>query len=519
MRKYFSYIRVSTQKQKDSGTSLPEQREAIRNYALRNNIKIVREFKEVETAAKRGRQVFNLMISELKKGKSDGLIIHKIDRSARNLKDWALLGDIMDQGIDVRFAHENIDLNSRGGRLSADIQAVVAADFIRNLREETKKGIYGRLRQGLYPFPCPIGYINKGKGIKEPDPERAPLVKKLFELYSSGKWGINSLVDKMYSLGLRSTKDGKVKRNGIHTLLHNPFYAGIIRVKRTGEIFAGAHQPIISKALFDKVQAVLSGKNQERKYKHFFVFRRLIKCGFCGQTLIGERHKGHIYYRCHNRNCEQKTVRGKLIKKVLLRMLKRIKFNELENKYLRQLLKQTYENITQFRVQETKALRLQLDKIKNRQSRVADLFIDGHLDKEVYQTKKNELVMQAREIKDKLEQLDKGEDKTLGKIEKVLELANNAYLSYKLASSYDRRDLVKIITSNFVVKGKSVYLKPKYPFKLMLEREGVSDGSPCRDVPRILRLLVRKLYEHYSAGNVFWQYLEAPLLETGVGGS
>ena len=58
----------------------------------------------------------------------------------------------------------SLDLNTRGGRLSADIQAVVAADFIRNLREETKKGFYGRLKQGLYPICAPIGYLDRGGG-------------------------------------------------------------------------------------------------------------------------------------------------------------------------------------------------------------------------------------------------------------------------------------------------------------------------------------------------------------------
>lgn len=50
-----------------------------------------------------------------------------------------------------------VDLHSRGGRLSADIQSVVAADYVRNLREEAKKGIYGRLKQGFYPMRAPIG--------------------------------------------------------------------------------------------------------------------------------------------------------------------------------------------------------------------------------------------------------------------------------------------------------------------------------------------------------------------------
>ncbi len=96
------------------------------------------------------------MLRELRKGTARGVVIHKIDRSARNLKDWADLGELIDRGIEVHFANESLDLHSRGGRLSADIQAVVASDYIRNLREETKKGIYGRLKQGFYPLRAPI---------------------------------------------------------------------------------------------------------------------------------------------------------------------------------------------------------------------------------------------------------------------------------------------------------------------------------------------------------------------------
>jgi len=129
---YFAYIRVSTVKQGERGTSLDEQRSAIDAYALRNNLAIIAWFEEMETAAKQGRRQFTRMLGELQRGRARGVVIHKIDRSARNLKDWAQLGDLIDVGVDVRFAHESLDLTSRGGRLSADIQAVVAADFIRN---------------------------------------------------------------------------------------------------------------------------------------------------------------------------------------------------------------------------------------------------------------------------------------------------------------------------------------------------------------------------------------------------
>lgn len=118
---FFSYIRVSTARQGQTGTSLDEQREAIRRYAERYSLTVVREYEERETAAKRGRPVFDEMLCALRAGKASGVIVHKVDRSARNLKDWADLAELIDGGIGVHFAGEGIDLNSRGGRLSADI--------------------------------------------------------------------------------------------------------------------------------------------------------------------------------------------------------------------------------------------------------------------------------------------------------------------------------------------------------------------------------------------------------------
>src|ERR1041384_4263382 len=156
MNYFYGYIRVSTARQGE-GVSLQQQRAAIEQYAQRHGLEIAQWYEELETAAKRGRPVFSEMIKQLKGGKARGVIIHKIDRSARNLRDWADLGELIDRGIEVHFANESLDLHTRGGRSSADIQAIVAADYIRNLREEVRKGIVGRLKQGLYPLPAPLG--------------------------------------------------------------------------------------------------------------------------------------------------------------------------------------------------------------------------------------------------------------------------------------------------------------------------------------------------------------------------
>jgi DNA invertase Pin-like site-specific DNA recombinase len=314
VKSLFAYIRVSTAKQGEHGVSLQEQRAAIERYVLQRDLRIAEWFEEIQTAAKRGRPVLSRMLSLLKQGKAVGVVIHKIDRSARNLKDWADLGELIDRGIDIHFAAESLDLHSRGGRLSADIQAVVAADYIRNLREETRKGFYGRLKQGLYPLGAPIGYLDEGKGkAKTPDPIKAPLVRTAFELYASTRYGLDQLVEEMDRRGLRNRNGRRVTRNGMSVLLNNPFYLGVIRLQKTGETFSGIHTPIVTKAVFDAVQRILRGKTNTKCIVHDFPFRRFLRCGLCGQTLIGELQKGHAYYRCHTQGCATKTIREEIV--------------------------------------------------------------------------------------------------------------------------------------------------------------------------------------------------------------
>ena len=168
MGEFFAYIRVSTQKQGETGSSLSEQRDAISQFAAKNGFAISEWFEETETAAKQGRGQFSRMMRELRLRKAHGVVFHKIDRGARNLKDWNDIQELIERGIDVRFAHESLDMQTRGGRLTADLLAVIASDYIRNLRDEVKKGIRGRLKQGLYPLPAPLGYLDAGGGKPKP---------------------------------------------------------------------------------------------------------------------------------------------------------------------------------------------------------------------------------------------------------------------------------------------------------------------------------------------------------------
>ena len=405
MKKLCAYVRVSTVKQGEQGVSLDEQRRAIAAYAQRQNLEVSAWLEERQTAAKRGRPVFNRMMKLLRQGKAAGVIIHKIDRGARNLKDWADLGELIDQGIEVHFANESLDLASRGGRLSADIQAVVSADYIRNLREETRKGFYGRLNQGLYPLPAPVGYLDQGRAkCKEPDPVKAPLVKKAFELYGTGRYNLDGLVDEMFRLGLRNKRGSKVTRNSLSILLNNPFYMGLIRLKRTGQAFSAKHTPLVGKRLFDRVQAVLRGKTNTRSQRHDFLFRRLLACKLCGNSLFGERQKGHTYYRCHTSTCPTKCIRQEMVENAVLETLQPLQFSQQETTYLRQRVGSLKDDWASQHEDQMQALKLSLGQLQDRLARLTDAYIDRMIDQGLFEQRKTALLMEQKDLEETLAQ-------------------------------------------------------------------------------------------------------------------
>jgi len=498
---YFAYTRVSTARQGERGVSLQEQQDAIRRYAQRFGLTIKEWFEERESAAKRGRPVFARMLKLLQRGENTlGLIIHKIDRSARNLKDWADLGEMIDAGIDVHFANESLDLNTRGGRLSADIQAVVAADYIRNLREETKKGFYGRLKQGLFPIPAPVGYRDCGTGrAKEPDPILGPLVAQAFNLYSTGTYSLLRLLEEMGRRGLTNRRGGKLSLNGLSTVLNNPFYFGLMRVRTTGEFFPGKHQPLISKTVFERVQKILQGKTVERTARHDFAFRRIVRCASCNHSLIGEGQKGHVYYRCHTTTCPTTSVREERIETPLADLFDRLELNEAEVAYLRAWAERARLQQGTMQEQELANLRLRSDSVRTRLNRLADALIDGLLDKDLFDGRKNSLLLEEREIKDRIRDLEQNGPRALARLEKFLELVKTASSLYKTTNTQEKRDLIRELTSNLRASGKNVVVEPKLFVRLVTERSNSSDGRPTRGIARTWNRILRKLLAHFEA--------------------
>jgi site-specific DNA recombinase len=481
MRNFAAYIRVSTVRQGERGVSLVEQRSIIEAYAAREQLAITKWFEERETAAHVGRTHFRNMLRDLKRGKYRGLILHKIDRGARNLSDWAALSELADGGIDVRIAGDTLDLASRGGRLSADIQAVVAADYIRNLREEVKKGQRGRLKQGLYPWAAPIGYLDTGGGkAKAIDPVRGPLVRRAFELYATGNYSIRTLRAVVTEWGLRTPGGKPMSRNAVNAMLRRPFYYGLIEVGT--DSYAGVHPPLISKELFDKVGAVLDGRISVRSYeKHVYALRRMVECTVCTRHLYAETQKGHAYYRCHTDGCQGTCYRETALVRRVLDDLDTFPITDAVIAKFQELAATKREELVGRSGSSEALARLQLGRIEERLSRLTDAYLDGAVDREALDARKKTLEVERLEANTVLANPGSDAQQFESESARCLELLKALKTLDETATSTELRDVLKSVVSNCMVNRNDVAITWASPIHVLFAEEPVLVGPHAHD--------------------------------------
>jgi len=268
------YVRVSSTGQMgrdgdEDGYSIPAQLAANKRKAEDLGAEIAKAYVErAESARSDDRPVLQQMLKELPGLGVQYLIVHKVDRLARNRLDDAMLYQrLQEMGITLVSASENID-ETPAGRLMHGMLATFAEYYSSNLASEVKKGLHQKHRQGGTPFRAPIGYLHhrtlvEGHDVRTVvvDPERAPLVQLAFELYASGEWSLVPLTAQLEAQGLVSRPTPKrpahpLGVSAIHRILTNPYYVGLVQY--TGETRIGRHEPLIDQDTFDRVQGCSS---------------------------------------------------------------------------------------------------------------------------------------------------------------------------------------------------------------------------------------------------------------------
>src|SRR3989339_1467892 len=263
-QKCIIFCRVSSKEQEETGYSLPAQEKYLKEYCYKKELAIDKVFKISESASgEKQRDKFGDMLKYVKDKKLKIIVCEKADRLTRNFKDMVAVDGWLRQDGErkVHLVKDSLIMHkdSRSQeKLNWGIRILFAKNYIDNLSEEVKKGQKEKIAQGWLPTKPPLGYKTvgeKGHKIHVIDETKAPLVKKMFELYATGEHSILSLTDWVYKEGLRTDLGNKIAKSRIHEYLRYPFYIGINCWKDVE--YPGNQEPLIEEPLFKAVQAML----------------------------------------------------------------------------------------------------------------------------------------------------------------------------------------------------------------------------------------------------------------------
>lgn len=340
------YTRVSTKEQVE-GYSLTYQEKLCKEHCVREDWEVIKIFQEQGESAKTAdrTQLLNLLkYVQENKGKVDVVLIHKIDRVARNLENHvAIRATLSKFGVMLRSVSENINETSQG-KLVENIFATFA-QFDNDLRSErTISGMREKLSQGLWAWGAPPGYKNSPSGLVI-DKEIAPFIQKAFEVYSRGIYTIKDIAKKLNKWGMRSRGGKKILPQLVTKIFENKLYIGEIEVKKWNIETQGLHPPLISKEIFYKVQAIRKGRSftavPRLTNNPEFPLKNIAMCMTCDSNLTASWSRGrhgtrYGYYHCVK--CGKTRIAKNLLEGAFYNKLQKIEPNDKVKKLFKEVL-------------------------------------------------------------------------------------------------------------------------------------------------------------------------------------
>ena len=492
--RYFIYCRKSTEDEEKQQLSIPAQITELKQFAGENNYQVVDILTETKTAKLPGRKIFNQMLKQIESGEAQGIIAWHPDRLARNAVDAGQIGQLLNTGklADLKFPSFWFEKTPQG-IFMLNMAFSQSQYFSDALSVNTARGLRQKCRTGWFPGVAPHGYLNDRlhKTIKI-NPRIAPLIIKLFKLYSQGNLTFGSAAAKMFVQGLKSSTEKQLRSDEAKKILTNPFYYG--RFYYAGELYEAKHQPLVSKNLFDQVQAIIVGRSRPRhsKRRNQFPFTGLMKCGHCGMSITAElktKHYKHggkqkfIYYHCTRKSktipCRQPFTRQPEIDWQLTNLIKSVELPQSQADWM-------LNKISQERCQKQESmatliadLTVQADNFKLQLERLTDLYLTGELERSGYLKKKHALVFQKRDCEDKVLQLQRSPSAWLGPMENWVKLALQASETVEATDHLSKkRDFLLQTGSDLTLKDKKVEINWPIPWAALGAAAPIRNWEP-----------------------------------------
>ena len=468
-KKAVVYLRVSSTQQADKdfdaeGYSIPAQRDACEREATSLTAEVVDEYIDRgESATTAKRPALRAMLDRIQRGDIDFVIVHKIDRLARNrADDVEIVMAIRQAGAQVVSVTENID-ETPSGLLLHGIMSSIAEFYSRNLAAEVMKGTTQKAKNGGTPYRPPLGYlpdrlIVDGREVRtvKLDPERAPLVREAFTLYASGDYSLSELAAIVEERGLRSRPTRKypsrpLKAKDLQYLFRNPYFIG--QVPYAGKTYEGRHEPLIDEATFQEVQDLLTSKrvSGERPWRHFHYLRGSLYCGECGRRLIYSRAKGnggeYEYFLCGGRQhgtCSQTSHRVEAVEAVEAAVIdhygtKEVELTDERRQQLREAVTKHVEAIELLAAEKVAEAKLHLTKLEQEERKLLQAHYADQISASLFAEEQERIRHERIAAEQRMDSLDVEYDRVLKVLDLALSLTDNIQAAYIQADPQERR--------------------------------------------------------------------------------
>lgn len=465
--------RVSSDEQA-KGYSLDVQLEQLSNHCKRNNINIIKHYKEDHSAKDFNRPEFQKFLVYANKNKQniDLLLITSWDRFSRNITDaLVMLRRLENLGIQVQAIEQPIDMSIPENK--AMLALFLAIPEIDNDRRsiKIKGGMRGALKAGRWCRSAPIGYRNardhENKPIIIPN-EKAKYIQFIYKEMAKN-------TSQTVIRAKLKNKGVNIPKNTICNILKNPVYMGKIKVPEFGDekevLIEGKHEGIVSDKLFYKVQGILELNKRKRNITNYktqreeLPLRGILYCSKCNGKMTGSKSKsknGSYYHYYHCNHCYNERHPAYKVNSTLETILNDFKFTKSSKTLYKEFVKSILSASEKEDEKELKKAKVELQKIKKRISKLQDLLVDGKIEHDHYQ---NTMIRYA-EIKQELELKIGDRD------------VKDAEFKNWLKMGFDELTIIKKLYDNSAVTQKQDILSSIFPEKLQF------DGKKCR-TPRI----------------------------------
>ncbi len=506
------YLRVSTKEQAEHGLgeegfSIPAQREACVRHIRDQGWDLVDEYSDRgESARSSDRPQLQAMLGRIAEDADvDAVVVHKIDRLARNLEDHVAIRALLRRrGMALVSVTENLE-ETASGRLVEGIHALMAEFYSANLASEIKKGLSQKAKMGGWPHAAPLGYRNVRESIggREvahivPDDERAPHITAAFQLYATGEWTIERLTDELARRGLRNRarRDrpaGPIGVSALADILSNKAYAGI--VEWGGIEYPGLHQPLTDTATFNRVQDLLAARaargTRERRHNHYL--KGTLFCGVCGRGLSVQVSKGRYEYlyclgqkRRAPTGCRERYVPAADLEVQIEDLYAKV---QLPKSWLRRLREELEAEITsrQHRnAAEREFLTRKLAKADAERRKLLDAYYAGAIDVAVLKAEQARIGADVRAAEERLAAVDAHLGEWQEILETAMRFATNCAKAYARAPARTRRRFNQAVFRRIEIRdGKIADYSFNEPFDVLFRMPEFEWGIAIADPPNV----------------------------------